>query len=47
MSIWQDDLGVGTVRLAGEDLPELLRSLSQALVDLDQASRTDRDLDVG
>ncbi|MBK6873434.1 MAG: hypothetical protein IPJ14_08475 [Kineosporiaceae bacterium] len=47
LSIWQDDTCVGTVRVSGQDLPELLRSLSQALVDLDQASRHDLGLDVG
>jgi len=42
LSIWQDGTCLATVRLAGEDLPEVLRSLSQSLVDLDEASRADR-----
>ena len=41
LSIWQDEACVATVRLAGADLAEVLRSLSQALVALDEASRRD------
>ncbi|MFZ0157919.1 MAG: hypothetical protein WAL50_02725 [Kineosporiaceae bacterium] len=41
LSIWQDDACRATVRLAGADLAEVLRSLSQALVDLDEASVRD------
>lgn len=41
LSIWQDDACLATVRLAGADLAEALRSLGQALVDLDDASLRD------
>jgi hypothetical protein len=32
LSIWQDTTCVATVRLASEDVPELVRALSAALV---------------
>lgn len=32
LSIWQDDRCTATLRLAAEDVPELVRSLTEALV---------------
>jgi hypothetical protein len=42
LSIWQDDACLATVRLAAVDLPVVLRSLSQALSDLEEAAARDR-----
>jgi hypothetical protein len=42
LSIWQDDVCLATVRLAGADLAAVLCSLSGALVDLDEATARDQ-----
>ena len=35
LSIWQDDICRATLRLAEEDVPELVRMLTSTLVDVD------------
>lgn len=47
VSIWQDDTCLATVRLAGEDLPTMVRALTQAVIDIDAADRLDQGRDAG
>ncbi len=39
LSIWQDDTCLATLRLAGEDLPAVMRALTEAVVDIDAVNR--------